>query len=255
MADTQTPPNELDQIQDAPPAPRGPLNRFGRLDVAVVKRAFEPDPAGGKMRKVAFDPATHTPDMERAAAVFTITPLEARFQLIEREVLVGSKEFEITKEHLAAENLRLSEINGKYVHVAWEPDEARLGTHVGRDGQQRPSTALVVKAVFPDEAACCAAADAFFRGGRGGESFEGGASAAPPAVAGPVGADGWTDAERTERSTLLAFLPVIGAGKDYAGFVAALQADARFARYCKPDDPDVVAVLEKLGITAPAEES
>jgi hypothetical protein len=250
MSDSVGPKDELDRLQDAAPARRGELHRFGAFDVTVLKRAFEPDPNGGKMRKVSFDPLVHTPDMERTAMLFTITPVDPRYPPIEREVLHDSREFGVTREQLAARGLRLSEINGKFVHVAWQPNEARLGTHVGRDGVRRPSTALVVEEVFGDEDACRRAAEAFFRRGGDVPSSEGAdAPAAPPvATDAAVGADGWTDAERTERATLLAFLPAIAQGKDYAAFVAALGADARLARFFKPGDPDVAAVMAKAGI-------
>ena len=137
MTDAQPTQNDLDRLNDAPAADRGPLNRFGRLDLTTAQRAFEPDAGTGKMRKVSFDPAVHPADMARDAMLEALTPINPAYPVIEREVLIPSKEFDLTRESLHALQLRLTDINGRYVHVAWEPNEARLGTHIGRDGLRR----------------------------------------------------------------------------------------------------------------------
>lgn len=247
MTDPDALRSRLDAIEDAPPAERGPLHRFGRSTIGMAQRAFVPDPTTNKTRRADFDPAVHAPEDARDFVCFAIVPVDPRFRPIEREVLAPSKEFNLTRASIQAAGKRLADLDGAFVHIAFEPNETELGTHLGRDGVRRTSTYLKLVEVFDTEDACRAAADGFFK--RGGPTDEGGGA---PSSNAPPSSGAWTDAERAERGTLLAFLPAIAQGKDYAGFCAAIAADARLSRYFKPDDPDVVGVLAKLGLVPPA---
>jgi hypothetical protein len=260
MSDPDALRRKLDEIQDAPPPDRGPLHRFVHTALGVSQKAFVPDLATGKNRRDDYDPAVHAPEDARDFVAFTLTPVDPRFRVITREVLVGSKEFALTLASIQELGLRLSDLDGAFTHICFQPDEAELGTHPRRDGTRGISTYLRVLERFadeegaPDEEACRLAAEAFFK--RGSDAAQGEASAAgaatTPATNAAPSSDGWTDAQRAERGTLLAFLPAIAQGKDLAGFVAALKDDPRLSRYFKATDPDVVAILTKVGVIPPA---
>lgn len=249
-----TPTSEFDRFDQAPESQRGELVRFAQIKLRADRVFMEPgiqDPAA--RRVVTFDPATHNPNEAIDALHVTTTPLNPRYQIIERRMFIPSVEFDMLRESLHVHNLHLRDLDDAYAQVRWTSDR-RLGKYTDRNGTERERTAMVVDYIFISIQECQAAADAFYAERRGGTPAAGTTPPAPPPSAaadpnnGAMGADGWTDTERAERGVLLAFLPAIAKDKDYAGFVAALAADARLSRYFKPTDPDVVEILTRLGL-------
>lgn len=246
-----TPTSELDRLDQAPEAQRGDFVRFAKVDLRADRVAMEPgfqDPAA--RRVVPFDPATHSPNDAIDALHTTTTPVNPRHQLIERRMFIPSPEFDLLRESLHALGKHLRDLDGAYAQVRWKADR-RLGKYTDRQGNERERTAMVVDRLFADVRECQAAADAFYAERRGGGPAGEGATPPPPAPAGATTTDG-ASADAVERQTLLAFLPALARGKTRAQFFEALAADARFGRHFGPGDPDVLAVLDQLGIPASA---
>lgn len=249
-----TPTTDLDRLDEIPASQAGELNRFVRTTVHVGRIVLEPGLTNPTAkRRVAYDPDRHTPDQAIDTLDVTATPLNPRFQVIERSMFARSPEFDVFRESVHALNLKLRDLDGAFCHIRFVPDR-RLGKYTDRNGNERERTALTIVSTFPTAEACEAAAEAFFAERRGGASAvapEEGATQTPPVASAPDprGADGWTDAERTERATLIAFLPSFAQGAADRGAVfAKLAPDPRLARYFRPTDADVVAVLDRLGI-------
>jgi hypothetical protein len=219
------------------------------MELESRKIAFTLDKTTNKMhREGLFDPAVHSPQDERDEVEFRLTPLDPRFPVVTRPILFPSKEATLVKEAMRDAGLRPSDVNGAYIRMEWVPNGKVLGTYPARDGTTRERTYLAIREKYPDEATCRTAWEASRTGAGADESPNVLADgAAPPA--------GLTDAERAERSTLVGFLTPLAKGKTYDQFTAAIAADPRLSRFFRPDDPEVVDVLTRLGIARPASEA
>lgn len=129
----------------------------------------------------------------------------------------------------------LQKFNGSFVHAVMEP----YGEYTDRDGNKKQRTAPAVRAVYPNGAACEAAAQ-----GADAQTdiFNGAAANGNGAANGSPTAD-------AERQVALAFLPAIvktavrGTGVDIPTLDAALKGNPILAKHFNIGSPEVIQAI------------
>lgn len=117
--------------------------------------------------KVPFDPEVHAADQRVIAIELTLTPLASspNPRISKRELINNSAEWAKTVlPSIKALNTDLDRLKDAYVRVELVP--ARTYTDK-TSGEQKTATTFKLMEVYPDEAACEAAAAALFRKGSG----------------------------------------------------------------------------------------
>lgn len=183
--------------------------------------------------KVDFDPAKHGQDQRRTAIKLAVVPLpehNIKNDVI-RDMIAESRDWAgIVLPSIKACGTTLRELNGKFVKIGFEKTgQVYTKTDASGASVTRDSTTIVLKAVYPDEAACRAA----FLSERGGN----GASHTEPATtATPV---------NTEKATLLKFVTSIieQAKGDQDAVAAKLAAMPLLAKHFSITSPEVIEAL------------
>ena len=131
----------------------------------------------------------------------------------------------------------LQKFSGSFVHAVMEP----YGEYTDRDGNKKQRTAPAVKAVYPNAAACEAAAQ--------GASVQTDIFSAAPAGNGNGNGQNGGPATDAERAVALAFLPAIvktairGTGVDIPALDAALKGNPILAKHFNIGSPEVIQAI------------
>lgn len=183
--------------------------------------------------KVDFDATKHSIDQRRTAIKLAVVPLpehNAKFDSV-RDMIAESREWaSIVLPSIKACGTTLRELNGKWVKIGFEKT-GQTYTKLDASGASvtKDSTVIVLKALYPDEAACRAA----FLSERGGSSAP---HTEPPAQATPAA---------TEKATLLKFVvSIIEQCKgDQDAVAAKIAAMPLLSKHFTITSPEVVNAL------------
>lgn len=192
MAPTTNRDAELDAALDAPSRPKN-RHFFGQLTLDWENYTLRK----GEKRRL-WNAQTDGEDEKRLIISFSLHPLSSAPSRspIKRDVIAQSREFDkFLRPSLAKLGIRLTTLKNAWVQVELVPDG---GTYTKRDAATgttsvEDSTALTIAAIYPDEAACEAAATALFK--RNGEQSA--PATQPAATAQPMAQDQADESLRT----------------------------------------------------------
>lgn len=148
--------NALDRAANAQPRPRE-LVVFGQVDFDIWDAVLEKG-----YGKVPFDPAQHSEDRLVTAIQMSVVPLAGSplRNNIDREMIAESNEWaKIVMPSIRAIGGNLQTLKHAFVQVRLVPTGRR---YTNKAGEEKEQTTFSFEALFADEAACRAAADAFF---------------------------------------------------------------------------------------------
>lgn len=196
--------------------------------------------------KVLYNPDVHSEDQKRTAVDLTLNPVaSARYHdPIKRELIAQSKEWtQIVRPSLQAIGLDLQSLSGRWVQTEMVPTGR---TFTNQNGEVKQLTTFKFVAVFPNEAACEAASQAFFARIQSNSAAESPASTSGSAST--VGAQNGTassSAPDASRGVAAKFLPAMfkQANGDVDKFIQLIQANSLTSKFFSLDSPEVIAVV------------
>lgn len=185
--------------------------------------------------KVLFDPHQHSMDQRRTAIKIVIVPTKGDFNVETDTISTGKDWLKHTLPSLRTLNLDLRTLQGKYVQVKKVSTGEK---YTNKSGEEKERTAMVVVAVYPDRAACLAAAEAHFAAYTNAQAGDAPVAAAEPAV------------NEAEKATAAQSLPLLWAasGKNVQAFLAMVNSNAIISKHFPPDSPEITAFT---GVSVP----
>ena len=239
-----------------------PLSFYGKLALAGRYVILQKGLPGGKRD---FDPEQDPEDAKRMCVRVEVEPVSDRsFSNFQREFLVSSAEGDLFRDAVTALGTTVQALaQGPYVRLDVVEDP-RLGSYPDRTtGVTRQRSTGLVRELFPDEAACRAAAEARYGGGSGAQgSWAGlaGNPASPPSPAtqgptvgpatGPVKPESIPGVQRgVDRATTAKFFPGLWqrAAGDPDAFLRELGNNKVMTKHFDPTSPEVLEFLTRMG--------
>ncbi len=216
---------------------------FGQVFVDVYACALKPG-----VGKVPFDGLQHKPEERRTAINLSIAPLPGSLSafVIERQMIAESHEWaSTTLPSLKALGLTTRELKDRYVRATLAPTGRKFKA---KDGTMKNSTAIKFLEVYPDEAACQAAADAYFANlhDHTGEAVPESGPVAAATPAGNGGGDGHGNGSDPEKATALMFLEPLwkASNGDLQTFQTFMASNPLITKHFSINSPEVQALMK-----------
>lgn len=219
----------LEEAWESKAPPPRPKVYFGKMRIDYWDGVLVP----GK-GKVPFNKNEHSEDDKVHVLKLSLDTLPSAPQQFttEREIIAESPDFDKhLRPSLAAINRRLHELRDAYCQVELVPSRK----YKNAAGEEKQATAFVVKAIYPSEAACeAAAAEVFKKHGAPAASGE-----APAAPAKPATVEMTPEQRATALETMYRTM-----GGDADRFMALLANMPPFAGLTR-EDPEIDAIIRK----------
>lgn len=228
---TAKPRDFLEEAWEAKAPPPRPKVYFGRMRLDYWDGVLVPGRG-----KVAFNPHEHREEQKVHVLKLSLDTLPSAPQqyVTEREIIAESADFDKhLRPSLAAIGKRLHELKGAFCQVELVPTRK----YRNAAGEDKQATAFVVKAIYPDEAACEAAAGEFFK--KHGTTEPESSPAPPPTPSTPPAVDLTAEQRATALETMYRTM-----GGDADRFMELLRNMPPFAHLTR-ESPEIQAVIAK----------